>query len=59
MLSRLDTLERRLERATASAERLDHAMVELNRTVAKARVLAGAAGEAKDLVDSLRGAVGR
>jgi len=57
MLTRLETLERRMARASATGERLDGAMAELNRSLAKARVLTGAAGETKELVDRMRGLV--
>ena len=57
MPGRLEALERRLDHAAATAERLDSPMAELKRSFAKAQVLMGAAGEAKALVDGLRGAV--
>jgi len=57
MLGRLEALERRIEHASETAERLDRAMVDLKRTLAKAQVLVSAAGEAKDLVDRVRSVV--
>jgi hypothetical protein len=55
MTQRFAVTEQRLAHAGETAQRLDRARTELEQSLATARVLADAAGEAKDLVDRLRG----
>jgi L-alanine-DL-glutamate epimerase-like enolase superfamily enzyme len=55
LTERLETTERRLAAAGATAVRLDGARASLERSLAQARVLADAAGEARVLVDQVRG----
>ena len=59
MEQRVLAAERRLAHAGETAQRLDRARADLERSLAEARLLAEAAGEAKELVDWLRGLVPR
>jgi signal transduction histidine kinase len=59
MTERLAATELRLAHAGETAQRLDRARSDLQESLAEARLLADAAGEAKDLVDRLRGVVPR
>ena len=56
---RVAAMERRLAHANEQAERLDRARAELQDALATARALSDAAGEAKALVDRVRGVVPR
>jgi hypothetical protein len=59
MNERLNLVEQRLAEAGATAARLDAARAALNRSLAEARVLADAAGEAGDLITRIRSYVPR
>ena len=59
MNERVLAAERRLAQAGETAQRLDQARGRLERSLAEARLLAEAAGEAMELVDRLRGLVPR